>query len=83
MRILANGNIAFNATSNLNASNFQISTGSGLGENVSVFIANTSGVPYVNSATTTQLGLGFLSGTAKLCCNRANFRKLTIFWSGK
>ena len=64
MRILANGNIAFNATSNLNLSNFQISTGSGLGEKVDVFIANTSGTPYVNSGTTTQLSMGFLSGTA-------------------
>lgn len=64
MRIDSSGNVGFNVTSNLNLSNFQISTGSGLGENVSVFIANTSGVPYANSATTTQLGLGFLSGTA-------------------
>jgi len=64
MRILSNGNLAFNAASNLNSSNFQISTNSGLGANVDVFIANTSGVPYVNSATTTQLSMGFLSGVA-------------------
>jgi len=64
MRISSNGNLAFNATSNLNSSNFQISTNSGLGANVDVFIANTSGVPYVNNATTTQLSMGFLSGTA-------------------
>jgi len=64
MRISSNGNLAFNATSNLNSSNFQISTNSGLGANVDVFIANTSGVPYVNNSTTTQLSMGFLSGTA-------------------
>ena len=79
MRILANGNIAFNATSNLNASKFQISTASGLGANVDVFIANTSGTPYVNSATTTQLSMGFLSGTANYVATGQRLGALQFF----
>ena len=79
MRILSNGNIAFNATSNLNSSNFQISTNSGLGANVDVFIANTSGTPYVNSATTTQLSMGFLSGTADYVATGQRLGALQFF----
>ena len=79
MRILANGNIAFNATSNLNSSNFQISTNSGLGANVDVFIANTSGVPYANSATTTQLSMGFLNGIANYVATGQRLGALQFF----
>jgi len=79
MRILSNGNVAFNATSNLNASKFQISTASGLGANVDVFIANTSGVPYANSATTTQLSMGFLSGTANYVATGQRLGALQFF----
>ena len=63
MRILANGNITFNATSNLNASKFQISTASGLGANVDVFIANTSGI---KSVVTTGGNVGRSSHAADL-----------------
>ena len=79
MRILANGNLAFNATSNLNSSNFQISTNSGLGANVDVFIANTSGVPYANSATTTQLSMGFLNGVANYVATGQRLGALQFF----
>ena len=79
MTILSNGNIAFNATSNLNSSNFQISTNSGLGANVDVFIANTSGTPYVNSATTTQLSMGFLSGIANYVATGQRLGALQFF----
>ena len=65
--------------SNLNSSNFQISTNSGLGANVDVFIANTSGVPYANSATTTQLSMGFLSGTANYVATGQRLGALQFF----